>query len=287
MTMEKPKKDFTFFLLYMFSFLLLWEWLRPLKELTDTGHLSLFLTFVFVSLMMSFFGMPVIPSALIKTIFIMYSIHFMYFEGTFFSSAWVEKLIADLTANAGFLLNAQWVELSNVFRTLLFFVLLWLMSYLIQYWLISRKQIFVFFFMTMIYITVLDTFTPYDADIAIIRTVIAGFAVMGILAYYRIADKELVKKNLDGVKRWMVPLVVMIAFSVGVGYAAPKADPIWPDPVPFITSYNDETGGSAVKKVGYGTDDSALGGPFVGDDRVVFSAEAEKAGLLNLTNRYQ
>jgi transglutaminase-like putative cysteine protease len=275
MTMEKPKKDFTFFLLYMFSFLLLWEWLRPLKELTDTGHLSLFLTFVFVSLMMSFFGMPVIPSALIKTIFIMYSIHFMYFEGTFFSSAWVEKLIADLTANAGFLLNAQWVELSNVFRTLLFFVLLWLMSYLIQYWLISRKQIFVFFFMTMIYITVLDTFTPYDADIAIIRTVIAGFAVMGILAYYRIADKELVKKNLDGVKRWMVPLVVMIAFSVGVGYAAPKADPIWPDPVPFITSYNDETGGSAVKKVGYGTDDSALGGPFVGDDRVVFAAEAD------------
>lgn len=275
MTMDKPKKDMALFLLYMFSFLLLWEWLRPLKELTDTGHLSVFLAFVFISLMMSYFGMPLIPSSLIKVIFTLYSVHFMYFEGTFFSSKWFGLLIGNLQSNFGSVMNAEWTELTNVFRTLLFFVLLWLMSYLIHYWLISRKQIFVFFFMTLIYITVLDTFTPYEADVAIVRTVIAGFAVMGMLAYYRIADRALVKKNLEGAKKWMLPLVAMILFSVGIGYAAPKADPIWPDPVPFITSYNEDSGGGGVKKVGYGTDDSALGGPFVGDDRVVFSAEAD------------
>lgn len=276
MRMDRPRKDGTFFLLYIFSFLLLWEWLRPLKELTDTGHLSVFLAFVFISLMMSFFGMPALPAALIKSIIILYSVHFMYYEGTFFSSEWFGQLINEITANAGFLLDSQWTELSNVFRTLLFFILLWLMAYLIQYWLINRKQIFVFFFMTMIYITVLDTFTPYEADTAIVRTVIAGFAVMGMLAYYRIADKEVMKKNLHSAKKWMVPLVVMIAFSVGIGYAAPKADPIWPDPVPFIKSYNEESGGGGgVKRVGYGNDDSSLGGPFVGDDRVVFAAEAD------------
>jgi transglutaminase-like putative cysteine protease len=275
MTMDKPKKDMALFLLYLFSFLLLWEWLRPLKELTDTGHLSVFLAFVFISLMMSYFGLPIIPSSLIKLVFVLYSIHFMYFEGTFFSSAWFVLFIKNLQNNFGFVLNAEWTELTNVFRTLLFFILLWLMSYLIHYWLISRKQIFVFFFMTLIYITVLDTFTPYEADAAIVRTVIAGFAVMGMLAYYRIADKALVKKNLDSAKKWMVPLVAMIALSVGIGYAAPKAEPIWPDPVPFITSYNEDSGGGGVKKVGYGTDDSALGGPFVGDDRVVFAAEAD------------
>lgn len=275
MTMNKPKKDVTVFLLYTFSFLLLWEWLRPLKELTDTGHLSVFLAFVFVSLMMAYFGMPGIPAALIKLIFIFYSVHFMYYEGTFFSSDWFGELSNEVMANAQFVLGTEWTELTNVFRTLLFFILLWLMSYLIQYWLINRKQIFVFFFMTMIYITVLDTFTPYEADAAIVRTVIAGFAVMGMLAYYRIVDKELVKKNLDSAKKWMVPLVVMIALSVVIGYTAPKAEPIWPDPVPFITSYNEDSGGGTVKKVGYGTDDSALGGPFIGDDRVVFQAEAD------------
>jgi transglutaminase-like putative cysteine protease len=274
---EKAKKDVTFLLLYIFSFLLLWEWLRPLKELTDTGHLSVFLGFVFISLMMSFFSMPVFPSALIKIIIILYSVHFMYYEGTFFSLEWLGNLLTELTANSVVIMNAEWTEISNVFRTLLFFTLLWLMAYLIQYWLINRKQIFVFFFMTLIYITVLDTFTPYEADAAIVRTVIAGFAVMGMLAYYRIADKEVVKKNLESAKKWMVPLVAMIVLSVGVGYAAPKADPIWPDPVPFITSYNQDSGegSGGVKKVGYGTDDSSLGGPFIGDDRVVFTAEAD------------
>jgi transglutaminase-like putative cysteine protease len=274
---DKSKKDVTFFLLYIFSFLLLWEWLRPLEELTDTGHLSVFLGFVFVSLMMSYFNMPMLPSALIKIIIILYSIHFMYYEGTFFSLEWFGQLINEVIGNSVYIINAEWTEISNVFRTLLFFTLLWLMAYLIQYWLINRKQIFVFFFMTLVYITVLDTFTPYEADVAIVRTVIAGFAVMGMLAYYRIVDKEVVKKNLESAKKWMVPLVAMIVLSVGIGYAAPKADPIWPDPVPFITSYNEDSGDGkgGVKKVGYGTDDSALGGPFIGDDRVVFTAEAD------------
>ncbi|MCM3125797.1 MULTISPECIES: transglutaminaseTgpA domain-containing protein [Bacillaceae] len=277
MTIAKPKKDAAFFLLYIFSFLLLWEWLRPLKELTDTGHLSVFLGFVFVSLMMSYFNMPVIPGALVKIIIILYSVHFMYYEGTFFSLKWFTELFTEAMSNAIYIVNADWTEISNVFRTLLFFTLLWLMAYLIQYWLINRKQIFVFFFMTLVYITVLDTFTPYEADAAIVRTVIAGFAVLGMLSYHRIADKEVVKKNLNSVKKWMVPLVAMIVLSVGIGYAAPKADPIWPDPVPFITSYNQDSGegSGGVKKVGYGTDDSALGGPFIGDDRVVFTSEAD------------
>ncbi|MBT2694041.1 transglutaminaseTgpA domain-containing protein [Bacillus sp. ISL-55] len=277
MRIDKSKKDFTFFLLYIFSFLLLWEWLRPLEELTDTGHLGVFLGFVFVSLMMSYFNMPILPSALIKVIIILYSIHFMYYEGTFFSLEWFGQLINEIIVNSVVVINAEWTEISNVFRTLLFFTLLWLMAYLIQYWLINRKQIFVFFFMTLVYITVLDTFSPYEADAAIVRTVIAGFAVMGILAYYRIADKEVVKKSLESAKKWMIPLVAMIILSVGIGYAAPKADPIWPDPVPFITSYNSDSGEGkgGVKKVGYGTDDTALGGPFIGDDRVVFTAEAD------------
>jgi transglutaminase-like putative cysteine protease len=274
---DKSKKDVTFFLLYIFSFLLLWEWLRPLEELTDTGHLGVFLGFVFVSLMMSYFNMPILPSALIKVIIILYAVHFMYYEGTFFSLGWFGQLFNEVLVNSVVIINAEWNEISNVFRTLLFFTLLWLMAYLIQYWLINRKQIFVFFFMTLVYITVLDTFSPYEADAAIVRTVIAGFAVMGMLAYYRIADREVVKKNLESAKKWMIPLVAMIVLSVGIGYAAPKADPIWPDPVPFITSYNEDSGegSGGVKKVGYGTDDSALGGPFIGDDRVVFTAEAD------------
>lgn len=270
---QKPAKEFSLLLLYLFSFLLLWEWLRPLEELTDTGHIGVFLGFVIVALVMSFFSVPLIVSAFVKSMLILYSVHFMYFEGPFVSRDWAGMFFEDAAANLGLLLDRQWNELSNVFRTVLFFILLWLMTYLIKYWLINRKQIFAFFFMTLIYITVLDTFSPYDADYAIVRTVIAGFTVLGILAYNRLADQGMVGRNY---KKWMIPLLAMIALSAALGYTAPKAEPIWPDPVPFIKSFNEESGAGGVKKAGYGTDDSALGGPFTGDDRVVFTAEADR-----------
>ncbi|WP_210367624.1 transglutaminaseTgpA domain-containing protein [Bacillus sp. REN3] len=275
MTKDRPKKDFAFFLLYMFSFLLLWEWLRPMKELTETGYLEVFLVFVFLSLVMSFFRMPVIPASFVKVIFVLYCIHFMYYEGTFFSAGWIGQFLESSIINLKLVWGAAWTELSNDFRTLLFFILLWMMAYLIEYWLINRKQIFVFFFMTLVYITVLDTFTPYEANAAIARTVVAGFAVMGMLAFYRIADRELTNKTSANARKWMMTLAAMILFSVGIGYAAPKAEPAWPDPVPFLKSFGNGDGSGGTKKVGYGTDDSKLGGPFIGDDTLVFTAEAD------------
>ena len=72
----------------------------------------------------------------------------------------------------------------------------------------------------------------------------------------------------------MQPLAFMIAFSVFVGIIAPKFEPIWPDPVPYLKAAGDKGGddadGTGVSKVGYGTDDSQLGGPFIGDDSIVF-----------------
>jgi hypothetical protein len=70
----------------------------------------------------------------------------------------------------------------------------------------------------------------------------------------------------------------MITFSVIVGIISPKFAPIWPDPVPYLKAAGNKGGedgvGKGVAKVGYGTDDSRLGGSFIGDDSVVFRAEA-------------
>ncbi|WML50151.1 DUF4129 domain-containing transglutaminase family protein [Neobacillus sp. PS3-34] len=50
------------------------------------------------------------------------------------------------------------------------------------------------------------------------------------------------------------------------------------DPVPFIKSLNDkssEKGSGGVSRIGYGTNDSKLGGPFISDSSIVFTADAE------------
>jgi transglutaminase-like putative cysteine protease len=272
---QELKKDISSFLLYVFGFLLLWEWLRPLEQLTDTDNIVIFIIFILLSFLMAYTDVNKWAQLFIKSLYIVYGMYHLFFEGGFFNFQWWGSFLEDLKGNTDYLLDANWYEMTSAFRSLLFFILLWLMTYLIQYWLLKRQRIFIFFFMTLIYITILDTFTPYRANTAIVRTIIIGFAVMGMLTFYRLLVKEKVVKEKSHSSKWMIPLAIMIGVSAGIGFIAPKAAPIWPDPVPYLKSYSEQSGsGSSIKKIGYGTNDEQLGGPFIGDDSVVYRVEA-------------
>lgn len=268
------KRDWGTFFLYAFGFVLLWEWIRPLEKLTDTGCLNVFVFYIFLSFVLAYFQTRIWISFPIKVLYILNSVHVLYFEGGFFSSEWLVHIYTDLVENFSYVVGGEWVELTNVFRTIMFFVLLWLMSYLIHYWLLNRKRIFLFFVVTLIYITILDTFTPYSAKEAIIRSIVTGFAAMGILTLNRILAKENLGRDFSFSRKWLTVLTCLIVLSASIGFIAPKAEPIWPDPVPYIKSMNERSGGGT-QKIGYGVDDSQLGGDFVGDNKVVFNAEAE------------
>ncbi|MGP7819592.1 transglutaminaseTgpA domain-containing protein [Niallia sp. 01092] len=266
------------FILYVLGLFLILEWLRPIEELTNTGNVFVFILFLAVSFLLAFFRAPAVFSGLIKVIYMVYILQYLYDETPFFAFSWVGTFVSEILQNMAIMFDTNWPEMTDMFKSLLFFILLWLMAYLIDYWLIKKRKIFTFFLLTMIYITVLDTFTPYNAEYAIVRTVIIGFTVMGMLTYFRLRDKEGLEKDNRFLLKWMAPLLLFVAISAAIGYVSPKAEPIWPDPVPFIQSMsnksgNDGTGG--VKRVGYSVDDSNLGGPFQGDDTVVFQAEVQ------------
>jgi transglutaminase-like putative cysteine protease len=275
MNKEAQKRDWGTFFLYTFGFILIWEWIRPLKELTDTGNIGVFVFYLLLSFLLSFLQMKIWLSVSVKLLYILRTIYSLYYEGGFFSYDWISALLGDMKNNLTYVMAGNWVDLTNQFRTLLFFMLLWLMTYLIHYWLLNRKRIFLFFVVTLTYITILDTFTQYSAKEAIVRAIVTGFAAMGILTLHRIIVQEKIGKDFSFSKKWMTSLTVLIAISVGIGIITPKAEPIWPDPVPFIKSLNEKSGGAGTQRIGYGTDDSELGGDFVGDDSVVFRAEAE------------
>lgn len=278
MTKGNKKQETTATLfLYLLGFLLLWEWLRPVDELTDTGNVYIFLGFLLLCLVISFTKVQVLLGALLKVVYILYFIHRYYFEGSFFQLSWLAQFWDDLILNISYSFQMEWNALTFEFRSLLFFILLWLMAYLIHYWLIIRRQMFIFFFMTLVYITVLDTFTPYEADGAIVRTVVVGFAVMGMLTFQRLVEREAIVKGVSSKGKWGLPLLLMIGASVALGFGGPKVEPIWPDPVPYLTSYSEDSGGGASgQRVGYGTDDTSLGGPFIGDDTVVYETEVDQ-----------
>ncbi|MCF6139549.1 DUF4129 domain-containing transglutaminase family protein [Pseudalkalibacillus berkeleyi] len=278
---DRQKFSVGSFLLYMLGFFLFWEWLRPLSTFTDTNYLSIFVLFSAFLFTISYFELSFWVATPIKVLALAYALHTIYFPVSFFDVQWVTYLFNDLIEASKLVWMRDWNSMSNLSKTFLFLILLWLISYLMHYWLIQARRIFLFFIITVLYVTVVDTFTVYDATAAIVRTVMIGFVLLGILRFIRIIEQKgfRVYRNQFPLM-WVIPLALLISFSSVLGYLAPKAAPQWPDPVPFITAVGSQAGegegagrGGGIQKIGYGTNDARLGGPFVFDDTPVFSTE--------------
>ncbi|OMI10121.1 transglutaminaseTgpA domain-containing protein [Bacillus swezeyi] len=264
-------------LFYVLTFLLLWEWLRPLQYFTDTGHTYFFIFFIALVFSLTFFRVPWFIRFPLSLGFILFALHWIFYDGSVFSASWLALLLQDISQNLSYIFSGMWRDMSPLFRTLLFYVLLWLLVYLLHYWVIYQRRILFFFIMTVVYITVIDTFTPFDASYAIVRIVLFGFLLLGMLYLERMREGEGFKSSKKLFAKWFAPLVLMTAAAIFIGAAAPKTDPVWPDPVPFIkTAANGDFASSGNSKVGYGTNDESLGGPFSEDDSWVFTWQGKE-----------
>lgn len=280
--MKKNEDRFLMLIFYVLVFFLLREWLLPVMELTQTNYLSLFLIFIGISLVCSFFAFKWWLSGILKLGYIGWVLVYIYTDQVLFTSEAVSFLVGDIFTNVGVLFSRNWAGVTDSFRTLLFFALLWMTTYLIHHWINIRLSIFMFFSMTVIFIAALDTFSPYDGDRPILRVMIIGLVLSGLLKIAQLYQKNDLRIPRSKLGPLVVPLIILVAISGVLGFLLPKAGPVWADPVPFINSLAEDAGGngrgtSGVGKIGYGEDDSSLGGAFVGDDTVVFEANVERA----------
>lgn len=280
--MKQAKYGVITFLLYGLGFLLFWEWLRPLAEITNTGRMGVFVMFAAFAFLLSYLRLPFWVMVPAKGLAALYALHSLFFFTSIFDPAWIVYLFQDTAHNIRALFAADWDGLSDLFRSMLFFVLLWLVSYMMHYWLVQARRVFMFFLVTVLYVAVIDTFTAYDADAAIVRTVMIGFVLLGLLRFVQLQEGERVSAPRGRFPlSWITALAVLLVVTFAVGFVAPKAGPQWPDPVPFIKSnaqkyQGDDGGHSAVQRIGYGTNDSSLGGPFVDDDTPVFTVATKE-----------
>ncbi|WP_407406246.1 transglutaminaseTgpA domain-containing protein [Peribacillus sp.] len=276
-------------LLYIFGLLLITEWLRPVEKLTDTGNILIFIIFVLFSLLLHYFGIHWFVRFILVSAFILIAVHFLYSSDPFLTFKWLTGDLLDITANVSNMYEGKWELLSNPFRTLLFFVLLWLVTYLIHYWVTVRRNIFLLYILTIIFLSILDTFTPYDGDMAMIRIIIIGFSMLGVLAMLRLSIQERLVFSGGPFSKWAIMLAGMLIVSVLVGFTAPKFASQWPDPVPFIVSYSDKVTGSdessVDKRVGYDEDDSSLGGSIEPDNTVIFYNTANTGHYWKVENK--
>ncbi|MGP4076007.1 transglutaminaseTgpA domain-containing protein [Halobacillus sp. K22] len=266
-------------MIYVTGFLLFCEWLRPLEVITETNDVTIFFIYATFCFFVSFIQVPWYLSMPLKLLGLAFILDGLYIAETIFSRNWFSVLYEQIVFNIQVIQAQEWWQMTPLFRSLLFLILLWLMSYLLYYWIVVANRMFVFVLLTLIYVTVVDTFTVYDGKWAIIRTFVLAMAALGITSFYKEMDKESI--GLRGFKKghlWVLPLLAIILFSTVAAYASPKLSPQWPDPVPYIQS---ATGGAGpggsgvVQKVGYGENDSRLGGSFIQDDTRVFTAMAD------------
>lgn len=279
---KKTQQTIISVIVYSFVLILMMEWLKPVIELTDTGHLNLFGWYLVISFVFYLLKLKWVYAFPIKLVYICWVIVNIYTDLSFLSVESFKLILEMFIENSTSLISQDWVQVTDPFRTFLFFILLWMTTYLLNYWIRVRKNLMLFFLFTVLFITILDTFSPYSGEKSIVIVLTSGFIILGLLYAQKMIHEQEGKLHGAFLIAGIGSLIGIVVISSSLAYALPKAGPSWPDPVPFLLSAspnasNGEDGkgmGGATQKVGYGENDERLGGAFASDDTPVFYATA-------------
>lgn len=257
----------------LFLFLLIREWLLPLPVLTDTGDLTSFYLLAGGVLLCDLFIASRLLAALLKLAGIGYLLHSGFFVTPLFDTRWLSELAERLVRDVPLIFQQNWLEMSPITRNLLFDLMLVLIVSLLFFLIVELRQGLWFVILTEGYLATLDTFLPYEADGAVIRSLVVGFLLLATIHFASVAAAAHAPvRGKMGVWRMLLAPAMIICLTVGVAYAGPKKEPSWPDPVPFLTGQSGNLPGGGVSKVGYDDNDEQLGRPFIQDNQVVFRA---------------
>lgn len=267
-------------IIYLLGLVLFFEWVRPLHAIITFEYLSLFISFAIFSFGLTALRPPAWLSVFLKTLGLLAVVNYLFLPSPAFNTEWFQAIQLEFELNSAALTQQNWYLFTDSLQVFIFLLIIALVSYLLYFWLVTMKRVFVYISLTIIFVTLMDTFTLYQADQAIVRIVIVSILML-VLNHYlkRHLEKDVV---LDFTPFFLYLLVPLMFAMIGLGlisYYAPKSTPIWPDPVPFISHVGShigrgDSGSLDYRQVGYGDDDIQLGGTFHMDDTPLFYAEA-------------
>lgn len=263
---------------YVLSMLLFFEWIRPLHQIVGFDHLNVFIIFALFSFGMMLFNLPSWLSPLLKTIVLLLIVQFKFLPRPILGDGWLSFIEREFQTNLAAILARNWFQFTELFQTLIFLTIIALVSYLLYFWFVTMNRVFVYICLTVVYVGVMDTFTVYQADRAIIWIMIISIFIMVINHYLKsIITKQLTIDITNWFFRTIIPLILLTLTIGTLSYFAPKSDPIWPDPVGLILNVREQAIDNEILdelgRSGYSADDSKLGGSVLLDDTPIFHAE--------------
>lgn len=268
--------------------LMMWEWLKPLLELTDTYTIQPFILYFALGLLLLWLRISPWLRVGIMSVFLLYFIHNLYIYDPFFSLDWLKFLASEALYSLRLILKGDLASHSNLVLTAVFLFLIWMASIVIYKLVLVKDKALYFFVVTAVFLAILDTFSPYSSVFPIIRIFIYGFSLLTFKHILRLSPfvKEQNPFSKDSYPvQWVIASAFMIVLVTWIGMFSPKAPPSWPDPIGFLQGYSNTVGengigfgGGAIQRIGYGTNDERLGGPFIMDDGLVFTTTTQGIG---------
>ncbi|MGM0523424.1 MAG: transglutaminaseTgpA domain-containing protein [Bacillota bacterium] len=261
-------------MVYVTGFILYLLWLQPLISLEVVAFGEVLVLFSAVIFLLNILRLPLILSLLFKVIAALFVLDDIYLTESILTRAWFSELYRVLRFNIEVLISRDFDAVTPLFEMLLILLLIMTISYLMDYWLVKRQRVFIFSALTLIYLTVMDTFTPYELEPMIIATIVLVVSMLVLNSHRKKLKEE--RLTLTGGQfflRLLVPLALIFALFIAVADDLPVKEPKWPDPVPFLTS--GFSSGETNRRIGYGEDDSVLGGSLRDNDALVFTASID------------
>lgn len=264
---------------YLLIFLMLREWLVPVIELTGTGYYELLVLFIVICLLTNIFNLNPILSFVIKIVYIAWFMVYTHSPnaGNFYTNV-VDGFVAIFTGN--------WFDITETVKSMLFLILLWMTVYLIHHWLTVRRSILFFFILTVLFLALIDTFTTYDADMGIVRTMVLGLLLTGILFIEKLISENGMKSSTSNYFKLLLPLVILIGISSIFAYTMPKekASENLPGPLNEVVRWANSSL-QTTGKIGYVEEDGDLGGDFETDDAPVLQYTTKEPQYLRVESK--
>ncbi|MBP1992277.1 transglutaminase-like domain-containing protein [Paenibacillus eucommiae] len=271
---------------------MLWEWLRPMPELSGasgaSGVYSMlpFLLIFAVGIALDWLRVPYMLGWVIKAAALLTWIGTSFYTDVFLEMSWIWDFLVVLAQDGLHTYHLELALISQQSRVLLFLIGWLLLLSVAQALMLQKLHALWFIAVTIAYLLLLQLLVGIDTTLGVIRALGSGLALLALLNFSKIQQHYGVKINVAGwPARWLMISIVAAATVGGLGWfghqsqAGRLIQPI--DGTALLQRWEsyfqqDSNGFAGAKQViaksGYSTDDSVLGGPLQSDDSLVFTA---------------